>query len=95
MKGLLKNHKQQLFSMFSKVLIECLLTVEDEVMILVTELIQGMLDLYFSQMNYEEQISSLLKNLQENLKQSDEIESSSISVFSLLNKIIDMIPNLD
>lgn len=36
----------------------------------------------------------LLKNLQKNLKQSDEIESSAISVFALINKIIDQAPSL-
>lgn len=34
-------------------------------------------------------MSKLLKNLMKNLKKSDEIESSAISVFTLINKILD------
>ena len=77
--------------MFNRVLIESLVTVEDEVMILVTELIFAMLDMYLEQKDFEVQLSMLLRNLQENLKQSDEIESSSISVFSLIGKIMDSV----
>jgi hypothetical protein len=35
-----------------------------------------------------------LKNLQKNLKQSDEIESSAISVFALITKILEQVPDL-
>ena len=75
--------------MFSRVLIESLLNLEDEVRILVTDIINMVLPLMLSQNEWEKQVAYLLKNLQKNLKQSDEIESSAISVFALINKIID------
>eukprot|EP00347_Sterkiella_histriomuscorum_P015404 403357149 len=97
LKGLIstEQNRNQLFNMFNRVLIESLLKVEDEVMILVTELIQSMLDLYLKLKDFENYIATLLRNLQENLKQSDEIESSSISVFSLINSILECVPNLE
>jgi hypothetical protein len=75
--------------MFSRVLIESLHNLEDEVRILVTDIINMVLPLMLSQNEWEKQVAYLLKNLQKNLKQSDEIESSAISVFALINKIID------
>jgi len=39
-KGLLPHYERQIFTMFSKVLIESLLRVEDEVRIIVTEVIE-------------------------------------------------------
>ncbi|CDW76484.1 snf2 chromatin remodeling protein [Stylonychia lemnae] len=94
LKGLTKTNSVQIFQMFNRVLIESLLKVEEEVMILVTELIQSMLDQYIQQPGYEKQLSQLILNLQQNLKQSDEIESSSISVFQLINYIMDTVPYL-
>ena len=77
-----------LFQVFNRVLVESLLKVEDEVMIVVTEIISSLLPLYFSHAD-QSQISQLVANLQQNLKQSDEIDSSSISVFQLLSQIMD------
>lgn len=48
MKALLANHAPLIFQMFNRVLIESLVTLEDEVMILVTELITGLLDQYLN-----------------------------------------------
>jgi hypothetical protein len=41
------------------------------------------------QPDYEANMSTLLRNLMKNLKKSDEIESSAISVFNLINNIFD------
>ena len=86
--------RSTVFQMFSRVLIESLLNLEDEVRILVTDVINMVLPLMLSQPEWEKQVGYLLKNLQKNLKQSDEIESSAISVFALINKIIDQAPSL-
>ncbi len=75
--------------MFQRVLIESLLNLEDEVRILVTDIINLTLPLMLTQPQWETQVSYLLKNLSKNLKQSDELESSAISVFALITKIID------
>jgi hypothetical protein len=45
-KGLLSKHSQQIFLMFHKVLIESLLIVEDEVVIIISEIIEHMLSYY-------------------------------------------------
>ncbi len=50
--------------MFNRVLIESLLTLEDEVMILVTELISGLLEHYLESSECNSYLSQLLKNLQ-------------------------------
>ena len=63
-------------------------------MIIISDIITAMIDLYLKQSDSHIQISMLLQNLQQNLKKSDEIESSSISVFSLIQKIIDKTPSL-
>ncbi len=81
--------------MFNRVLIESLLNVEDEVRIIVTEIITNLLKEYLQLPDYEKWISQLLVNLQDNLEQSDEIESSAISVFNLINLIIDAVPSLE
>ncbi len=46
LRGLTYRFKQQIFTMFNKVLIESLLKVEEEVMIIVTELISEMIEMY-------------------------------------------------
>jgi hypothetical protein len=76
-------------------LIESLLNLEDEVKIFVTDLISMILPLYLEQVGFEKQMSYLLKNLQKNLRNSDEIESSAISIFALITKIIDSVPDLN
>ena len=81
--------------MFNRVLIESLLNSEDEVRILVTEVINMVLPMMLEQAEFEKQIGYLIKNLQKNLKQSDEIESSAISVFALITRIIDSVPQLE
>jgi hypothetical protein len=80
--------------MFSRVLIESLLNSEDEVRIIVTEVINLVLPMMLEQDGFEKQITYLLKNLLKNLKQSDEIESSAISVFALITRIIDSVKDL-
>lgn len=80
--------------MFDKVLIESLLHVEDEVRIVITELIEQLLPFYLQGEDCVKSMSILLTNLQENLQQSDEIECSAISVFSLIYKIFDTMPDL-
>jgi hypothetical protein len=67
--------------MFGRVLTESLLHLEDEVRIIVTEILCIALPLP------QESIPGLLLNLTKNLQQSDEIESSAISVFALISKI--------
>jgi hypothetical protein len=52
------------------------------------------LPLYLETEGFEKQISYLLKNLQKNLRNSDEIESSAISIFALITRIIDTVPDL-
>ena len=80
--------------MFSRVLIESLLNLEDEVRIIVTDILSLVLPMLLQQPDMNKTLSSLLRNLQKNLKQSDEIESSAISVFALISKIIDSVPDL-
>jgi hypothetical protein len=63
MKSLLTNYSQQVFLMFSKVLLESLLMVEDEVMIIVCEIIEQLLPHYLSQPDYNKSLSLLLSNL--------------------------------
>jgi hypothetical protein len=57
LKGLLVNHKDQIFLMFNRVLIESLLNVEDEVRIIITELISSLLPHYLALPEYEKWIS--------------------------------------
>lgn len=75
--------------MLNRVLLESLVHLEDEVRIIVTEIITMILPLHQLQHEYPENMSKLLRNLMKNLKKSDEIESSAISVFTLINKILD------
>ena len=62
--------------------------------IFVTDLINMILPLYLEAEGFEKQISYLLKNLQKNLRNSDEIESSAISIFALITRIIDSVADL-
>ena len=80
-KALFPFHKERLLSMFGRVLTETLLHLEDEVRIIVTEILCLALPLP------AESLPGLLRNLTKNLQQSDEIESSAISVFALISKI--------
>jgi hypothetical protein len=87
--------RKQVYQTFHRVLIESLLNLEDEVKIFVTDLINMILPLYLESPGFEKQISYLLKNLQKNLRNSDEIESSAISIFALITRIIDSVPDLN
>lgn len=68
-------------------LIESLLSVEDSVRIIITELISKFLDFYFKE-NAKGYITRILKNLCQTLKMTDDIEGSVIYVFDLINSIL-------
>ena len=71
-------------------LIQCILRVEDNVKIVVTEIISLFLEKYFEQENPYKYIDLILTNLAETLKLSDDIEGSVIFVFNLINQILNL-----
>jgi len=92
--------KDRMLQIFGSLLINCLPSVEDEPKVAVTEILHILLPVYLASHNKNgpfnkksavvKTITQLLHNLTLNLRQSDEIEASSIAVFNLVCKVFDL-----
>lgn len=95
-KGEWKQYRSKMFEIFAKgMIVESILQVEDAVKVVITQIIEDFLDIYYEHdLNLSSSaknsllIGKILNKLTEALRLSDDIEGSVIFVFNLIFKIL-------